>query len=196
MAASKTTNVAFRRSRHRSNKTAGVFESSGRFIAVEPNQHSSSAPLLERTDCDVTQYKLSLTIATELANALSRCAENGLPTELDVPVQIGGHVHHWEFHLEPAHGSGELPSHILGHGTNVTSRRQTVRDLNRVTKSLLSAQDDERKRIARHDRATSGRIGHRCYRARNPHEPRWHFRQRSRAGSHRRYAIHAGTGTQ
>jgi hypothetical protein len=55
MAASKTPNVAFRRGRYRSNKTAGVFESSGRFIAVEPNQHSSSAPLLERNPVEKSE---------------------------------------------------------------------------------------------------------------------------------------------
>jgi signal transduction histidine kinase len=75
------------------------------------------------------------------------CAANSQPIKLDVPVRIGGHVHQWG--LEPAHASSALPSHILGHGTDVTSRRQTVRDLNRVTKNLLNAQDDERRRIAR-----------------------------------------------
>ena len=90
-------------------------------------------------DCDVTQFKLSLAFATRLASAMSRCAENGQSVKLDVPVRIAGHVHHWEFWLEPSHGSGALPSHILGHGTDVTSRRKTVRDLNRLTKKLLNA---------------------------------------------------------
>jgi hypothetical protein len=44
-----------------------------------------------------------------------------------VPVRIGGHVHHWKFRLEPAHESGAFPSHILCHGTDVTSRDQTLR---------------------------------------------------------------------
>lgn len=178
MAANLTTDVAFRRSRQRANKTAGAFENSGCIVAVEPNQYSTrDAPLLEvspveksqvlfvvsfdadgiwrikqfdsafakifgvprSTDCDVTQFKLSLAFATRLASAMSRCAENGQSVKLDVPVRIAGHVHHWEFRLEPAHGPGALPSHILGHGTDVTSRRKTVRDLNRLTKKLLNA---------------------------------------------------------
>src|ERR1700722_2966662 len=51
------------------------------------------------TDCDVTQFKLSLAFATRLASAMSRCAENGQSVKLDVPVRIAGHVHHWEFRL-------------------------------------------------------------------------------------------------
>jgi len=90
------------------------------------------------TDCDVTQFKLSLAFATRLASAMSRCAETGQSAKLDVPVRIAGHVHHWEFRLEPAYGPGALPSHILGHGTDVTSRRKAVRDLNRLTKKLLN----------------------------------------------------------
>jgi PAS domain-containing protein len=178
MAANLTTDVAFRRSRHRAGKTAGAFENSGCIVAVEPNQYSTRDALLldispveksqvlfvvsfdadgiwrinqfdsafakifgvpRSTDCDVTQFKLSLAFATRLASAMSRCAENGQSVKIDVPVRIAGDVHHWEFRLEPAHGSGARPSHILGHGTDVTSRRKTVRDLNRLTKKLLNA---------------------------------------------------------
>jgi hypothetical protein len=73
------------------------------------------------TNDDAPQHKLSLAFATQLANALSRCAANSQPIKLDVPVRIGGHVHHWRFRLEPAYGSGAFPSHILGHGADLTS---------------------------------------------------------------------------
>ena len=165
MASNITTDVAFRRSRHRANKAARVFENS--VIAVEPNRHSTrGARFLENspvetshdvlfavsfdadgiwrikqftsafakifgvpygTNGDIPQHKLSLAFATRLASALSGCAANSQPIELDVPVRIGSHVHQWKFWLEPAHGSGAFPSHVLGHGTDVTSRRQTVR---------------------------------------------------------------------
>jgi hypothetical protein len=164
MAPNITTDVAFRRSRHRADKTAGAFENS--VIAVGSNQRSTRArfpgisPVEDSRDVlfvvssdadgvwrikqfnsafanifavphsisgDVPQYKLSLAFANRLASALSQCATNSQPTKLDLPVRIGGHVHHWEFRLEPAEGSGALPSHILGHGIDVTSRRQTVR---------------------------------------------------------------------
>jgi len=165
MAPNITTDVAFRRSRHRSNTTAGAFENS--IIAVEPNKHPTRGTLrfeispVEKGEdvlfavsldadgiwrvkqfneafaklfgvphgshSDVRQYRLSLAFATPLANALSRCANNSQPIKLDVPVRIGGHVHHWKFRLEPAHESGAFPSHILCHGTDVTSRDQTLR---------------------------------------------------------------------
>src|SRR6476469_7912911 len=43
MAPNITTDVAFRRSRHRSNTTAGAFENS--IIAVEPNKHPTRGTL-------------------------------------------------------------------------------------------------------------------------------------------------------
>ena len=56
MAANLTTDVAFRRSRHRANKTARAFENSGCIVVVEPNQYSTrDALLLEISPAEKSQ---------------------------------------------------------------------------------------------------------------------------------------------
>jgi signal transduction histidine kinase len=96
-----------------------------------------------------TEHCLPLGFATRLANALYHCLKTSQTIGFSATLSKRPNDHHWEFLLEPAHGFGPHRRHILVQGHDVTAQRQTVRDLKCVTRKLLSAQEDERRRIAR-----------------------------------------------
>jgi signal transduction histidine kinase len=100
-------------------------------------------------DAGSTNHTLPLGFATRLAGALYRCSKTGQTIGFNASLSRRTDSHRWEFLLEPAHDFGPRRCHILVQGHDVTAQRQTVRDLKRVTRKLLSAQEDERRRIAR-----------------------------------------------
>ena len=90
----------------------------------------------------------SLDFAGRLTRALRQCAQQGQPVRFDLATGIGAGVHRWQFLLNQVHGCGAL-SQIVGHGHDVTGHRRSLTDLKRITGKLLTAQDEERRRIAR-----------------------------------------------
>jgi len=99
--------------------------------------------------CCEPRHALPVDFATRLSKALRRYSSNHHSNRFDMTVRSDGGFHCWEFLLEPTHESGAIQRRILGHGTDVTSQRQTTRDLKRITRKLLKVQDEERRRIAR-----------------------------------------------
>jgi len=101
-------------------------------------------------DSGEARYKaLPIDFATRDTRALRRCSENGRSARFEMDVRTRGDLHRWEFLLNPVLEFGATQRRVLGHGRDVTDHRQTLYDLKRITKKLLTAQDEERRRIAR-----------------------------------------------
>jgi signal transduction histidine kinase len=87
--------------------------------------------------------------AGRLLKALTKYAAHDQPVRFDLAIRTNLDIHRWQFLLNRVQARGAGDVRILVHGRNVTGQRQTLSDLKRMTKKLLKAQDEERRRIAR-----------------------------------------------
>jgi two-component system NarL family sensor kinase len=95
-------------------------------------------------------YKaLPVEFICQLTNAARRCSVSGRPDRFGSVVRVERKSCHWEFVLAPVNGFVAGQRRMLGHGRDVTGHHKTTNALKRITNKLLSAQDDERRRIAR-----------------------------------------------
>jgi len=114
------------------------------------DSNQAFSEVFHAVDDDNEQFKaLPAAFTTRLKKALRQCTANDRAALFDMPLRIESHVRCWEFVLEPWSEFDRPQRQILGRGHEVTDQRQTIRDLKRVTRKLLKAQDDERRRIAR-----------------------------------------------
>jgi signal transduction histidine kinase len=95
------------------------------------------------------KYSLPVAFAARLGDALYRCSTTNQTIGFSASLSRRSIRHSWQFLLDPVHGFGRPWRHILVHGHEVTGEQNAARDIKYITRKLLSAQEDERRRIAR-----------------------------------------------